>query len=149
LQTKLVAQVIFPTIWMQPHHHAERVTRILWRSLPYLKCILWLSVVCFVREIPSVKIVDIFAPARYPKCRGLWLFSATSFARPLSASPCCYRHWFNPVKGRHQPVIHYWIEQTALLQSFLAGSRLLVLTASSGSHLNSGTHWPPLPHHKV
>jgi len=40
LQTKLVAMVIFPTIQMQPHHHVERLTRMLWRFLPYPKCIL-------------------------------------------------------------------------------------------------------------
>jgi hypothetical protein len=44
----------FSTIQMQPHHHVERVTRILWWSLRYLKCILRLSFVCFEREIPSV-----------------------------------------------------------------------------------------------
>ena len=40
LQTNLVGKVIFLTIWMQPCHHVERLTRMLWRSVAYLKCIL-------------------------------------------------------------------------------------------------------------
>jgi len=54
LQTKMVEQVIFATIQMQPHHHAEGLTRMLWWSSKLLRCILRLSFVHFERKIPSV-----------------------------------------------------------------------------------------------
>jgi len=53
LQTKLVAKVIFLTIYMQPHNQVEFLTRKLWWSLLYLKCIQQLSFAWFEREIPS------------------------------------------------------------------------------------------------
>jgi len=54
LQTKQVAMVIILTIWMQPHHLVEVLTRMLWWSLPYLKSIQQLSLACFGCEICSV-----------------------------------------------------------------------------------------------
>ena len=54
LQTKVVAKVIILTIWMQLHHHVERVSRRLWRWLGCPKCIQLLSSACFESEITSV-----------------------------------------------------------------------------------------------
>jgi hypothetical protein len=54
LPTTLLAKPTFLTIWMQLHHHAESLTRMLWQSLQYLKCILHWSFACFEPDIPSV-----------------------------------------------------------------------------------------------
>jgi len=54
LQTKVVAKEIFLPIWMHPHHHVERVTRMLWQSPRCLKCIPLQSSGYFEHEIPSV-----------------------------------------------------------------------------------------------
>jgi len=54
LQTKLVANVMFPPMYMKPHHHVESVTQTHWWSPHYLKCILQITLPCFQSEIPSV-----------------------------------------------------------------------------------------------
>ena len=54
LQIKLLPQQIFPTIQMQPHCHVETSTRMLWRSLQHLKCILPLTCACLECGILSV-----------------------------------------------------------------------------------------------
>jgi len=46
-QTKQVAKVIFQTTYIQPHHHVETLTTMLWQSLQYLKYVLLLLFACF------------------------------------------------------------------------------------------------------
>jgi len=149
MQTKLVVQVIFRTILMQPHHHDETVTRMLQRALQYLKCILPLSCVYFEREIPSVWLVGFGYPTTSPKSREPWPFGATSFPPPLSSSPCLYQYWLDTILDCHKPAIGYWLEQTAFERLFREGSHLWVSTASTYSHFAQGENWPQLQHREV
>jgi len=71
LQTLLVANVIFPTIQMQPHNHGDSVTRMLWQSVLYPKCILWLSLAHFEHEVPSAMNVGFGCLAASPNVVGL------------------------------------------------------------------------------
>jgi len=118
VQTKLLPDMIFPTIKMQPHHHGERVTDILQWSLPYLKCILQLSLAWFDHDIPSVQHIGFASPATSPKRRGPWPFCAMFFPLPLSSFRSCFLCSGHPMMGHRLPISRYWVEQTALQRPF-------------------------------
>jgi len=75
---------------MQPHHHVRRVTRVLWRSLPCLKCIQQLSSAYYEHEISSVRHIGFGCPATSPKRWGSGLSCAISLPPPLSSFPSCF-----------------------------------------------------------
>jgi len=105
LQTQLVAMVIFLTMYMLPHHYIERLTRQLWRSLPYLKFIKWQSSACLECEISSVLHIGFGYPATSPKSCGPWLRCAILF---LLSLPSFWSHFLfssYPMLGYHLPNI--------------------------------------------
>jgi len=93
LQTKLVAKEIFLTIQIQLHHHVEKETRLLWRSLPYAKCIYQLPSACSDPEIPSVQHACFCCPTTYPKRCGPSPICAIPFRPPLSSVPSSFLCW--------------------------------------------------------
>jgi hypothetical protein len=107
LLTKLVTQVIFLTIQMQPHHHAKCWTRTLGRSFQYLKWILRRSFTCFEREIPSVYYTDSDWPATFPQSHGPLPFYSISFTLPQSEFPSNYQDLLYPMLAHCRPVTWY------------------------------------------
>jgi len=90
LQTKLVTQVIFPTIQTQPLHHVASLIRTCWHSLQYVKYIRRCSSACIQCKIPSVQHISSGCPFTLPKTCGLWLFCAMYFSLRLSSLPSHY-----------------------------------------------------------
>jgi hypothetical protein len=114
-----------------------------------LNGILSQSSVYFEPEIPSVKLVGFGYPAASPKSRGPWTFGATSFRPPLSSAPSRYQCCLDPILGHCQPIIRYWLEQTALLPLCHEESHQWFSTASTRFDLTKGKLWPPLQRRKV
>ena len=131
LHTKVVAKQIFLTIWMQPHCHVERVTRMLWQSPRCLKCIPRQSAAYFEREIPSVLHVGFGCPVTSPKSCEPWPFCVVSLPLPLSSFPSHFLSSCYSIRSQCLPKSRYWLEWTTLQWLFREIYRLWFLTASS------------------
>jgi len=102
LQTKLVANVMFPPMYMKPYHHVESVTQTHCRSPHYLKCILQITLPCFQSEIPSVQYVGGGRPATLPTSGGPLPFCAMFIPPPLASFATCFQYLSYLMSGHWQ-----------------------------------------------